>query len=162
MKKIILFAAIGLLFASCKKTSSGTITTTNTLTATAFGDNFNFNTDFYTESYLNNSTAPYDPSFYAYAYDSLGYYMEVEVYGYYTNNLATKLYGALSDSTTSTYGEFYNPSGNDYYYNTSTTNPFTVTLTSIGTSIQGTYKGTLFDGSGDSVVITNGKFNIIQ
>jgi len=162
MKKIILFAAVGLLFASCKKTSSGTITATNTLTATAFGDNFTFTTDFYSESYLESNTAPYDPYFYTYAYDSLGHAFEIGVYGYYTNNLAPKTYGALGDTTTSAYGDFYDPASNNYQYNTSVTNPFTVTITSLGTSIQGTYKGTLYDSGGDSVVITNGKFNATQ
>src|ERR1700744_5560836 len=117
MKKIILFAAVLITLASCKKSSSGSITTANTLSATVLGDNLTFNTDISSESEFDNSAPPYSPYFYAEADDSLGNYLEVGFEALTANTLSPKVYGAAGDSTTGAYIEF-DPQSGGWYSNT--------------------------------------------
>jgi hypothetical protein len=167
MKNLILLAALVLVFASCKKNSSGNITTTNTLSATIKGDKLSFTTDISAgiEQYPSN---PVDLYFYAEAYDSIGNYLEVEADSYY-KDLSPRTYGITGDSTAYTYVDFEPTGGGDYYNYTGMSNTVPsalVVITSLGSSVQGTFSGTLYNNgdvtNADSIVIKNGKFNMYQ
>jgi hypothetical protein len=162
MKKIILFAVVLITLASCKKSSSGNITTTNTISATVWGDDLTFNTDIYSESEFDNSAPPYSPYFYAEAYDSLGNYMYVEFGADSANVLTPKVYGKPGDSTT--YGYLYFQIQGGAWYET-TPYSATVSVASVGSAMQGTFKGWVYqygNPTNDSIYISNGKFNMYQ
>ncbi|HTB53190.1 MAG TPA: hypothetical protein VK718_10500 [Ferruginibacter sp.] len=161
MKKLILFAAVGLgllLFTSCKKTSSGDITTANTFSATITEENGHSytavtNNNAYSDIYIDG-TSPLAYYLYAYAYDSTGGYLEVDMDSYY-KGFTPRTYGVAGDSTS--YVDIYYDSANvkEYYNNVGIVN-----ITSIGATVQGTFSGTLYYNPSDSVKVTNGKFNI--
>ncbi|HTB53192.1 MAG TPA: hypothetical protein VK718_10510 [Ferruginibacter sp.] len=159
MKKLILFAALGLLlFTSCKKTSSGDITTANTFSATITEENGHAfpafaNQNAYSDLYLDG-TSPLDYYIYSYAYDSTGGWMEVNMDSYY-KGFTPRTYGTAGDSTSDV--ELYYDSANVKEYYTSTG---IVKVTTVGTTMQGTFSGTLYYNPSDSVIVTNGKFNI--
>jgi len=163
MKKMILFAVLGLLtLASCKKSSSPAITTPNTITATVDGVT-------YTCKFLSGSEAEQDSSgtdlwynYENYAYDSAynELYLDIKQLN---KAISSKTYGSQGDSTTEAYVEF--DSGGSYWGSVTKINPATITVTSSGgNTIQGTFQGTLYNSedstSADKKVITNGKFNI--
>ena len=170
MKKLFAIAVLGLVLVSCKKSSSGgpfisaTISDTSSTFTTLFvGDLENGGKE--AELYAYNGTK---------AATARGFYIDIwsntalttgvysDTAGYYP--LPTVYKGAYAEN----YPETYPSVGIDYDFSTIglVSNPFTVTVTSITpTSIQGTFKGTLFldndsTSNTDSLrVITNGKFN---
>jgi hypothetical protein len=166
MKNLILFAVLMLLLASCKKSSSGNITASNTVSATIKGDGMSFMniSDAYADIDNNN---PLDYYFYADAYDSLNNELQVSFDSYY-KNLSPRTYGIIGDSTTDAYVEFRQQGGNDYYSYTGINSVSTpiIVVTSVGPALQGTFKGELYlngnTSSSDSIYISDGKFNIYQ
>ncbi|HTB52441.1 MAG TPA: hypothetical protein VK718_06690 [Ferruginibacter sp.] len=163
MKKILPFAVLGLLaLASCKKTSSPAITTTNTITATVDGvpDTFIFTTG--SETFLDSTGEDLWYSYEAFAYDSNHNQLRVVVEEL-NKAISNKIYGTQGDSTTNATIAFY--TDYDYWGSRTKLNPATITITSNGGgNVQGTFQGTVYEGndttSANKKVITNGKFNI--
>ncbi|HTB53188.1 MAG TPA: hypothetical protein VK718_10490 [Ferruginibacter sp.] len=160
MKKIFLFAALGLIMlaSSCKKTSSGDITTTNTISAKINGTQATYSSQPYAETELDGSN-PLDYYFYAYTYDSTSNnnYMYVDLDSYY-GPFTARTYGVAGDSTSDAYFEV--DSASNWYGSRSSG---IIKVTSFGSTIQGTFSGKLYqsnNASGDSITITDGKFNI--
>ncbi|HTB53187.1 MAG TPA: hypothetical protein VK718_10485 [Ferruginibacter sp.] len=165
MKNLIIFAALVLLFASCKKSSSGTITAPNSISATIKGDNISFMNSAYSYTDIDGSN-PIDYYFEGEANDSLGNFLEVSFDSYY-KNFSTRTFGIVGDSTTDAYVYFSPETGGSYYnYTGDGPSPILITLTSIGSSMQGTFKGELYlngnPSSSDSIYISDGKFSIYQ
>ncbi|HMG83350.1 MAG TPA: hypothetical protein VK559_09985 [Ferruginibacter sp.] len=163
MKKIILFAALGLLtLASCKKSSSPAITTAGTITATVDGVPYTCKLQTGSETQQDSSGTDLWYQYDAYAYDSAynEFYIDAEQLN---KAISNKLYGTQGDSTTYAYIEFDTNSA--WWGSETILNPATITITSNGGgNVQGTFQGTVYlyrdSTSADKKVITNGKFNI--
>jgi hypothetical protein len=165
MKKLVLFGTLAILvLVSCKKSSSGSITTANSISATvkpigspAFP--LSLNQYAYTYSYIDGSN-PIDYYFDGGAYDSLNNQLDVDIDSYY-KPFSPRKYGAIGDTTSDAY-VYYDSVGIKQFYSYTSGNSI-VNVTSVGSTIQGTFTGTLYENGtpgGDSVIITNGKFNI--
>jgi hypothetical protein len=166
MKKLFLFAIVGLLLlASCKKTSSGgNVTTANTISAKIGGTQVAYSYNIYYRAELDG-TNPLDYYFYAEAYDSTNTsnYLYISGDSYY-GPITARTFGAVGDSTTDIYLEVDSSST---YYASVSSHPVTAKITTFGSTIQGTFNGldTLYqyqDPSQPFIVVSNVKFNISQ
>jgi hypothetical protein len=170
MKKLFAIAVLGLLLVSCKKSSSPSSSIQATLNDTSsnysilgYAEEYNGGHTIYMEAYNNTKGATAN---------------EIEIRLYSNAPIAPGTYTDTANNSTYPiiYREGYiyvepnlSPvTGPDEYFETAglITNPFVITITSISaTSIQGTFKGTLYmDGDsstapGNYKVITNGRFN---
>jgi hypothetical protein len=161
MKKIIVFAALVVLFASCKKSDSGNIVAPNTITATIGGTNYLFN------QRGGSSIAVYQPNgqyFSIFENDSLSNSLNIFASSYASNFSLSSYTSALG--STNGLGNFRFSLANDTtQYAGSIQNPIVITLTAVtSTSIQGTFQGIIYanaDTSKISKVVTNGKFNLV-
>lgn len=181
--KLLLLSAVVIAlitFASCKKTTTNTVTHHDTTTVKTFD----------TSSYVladsvsaNINGVPFPAYVYPYTdyYQSSGYngktfnYLDIDPadsnYNYYDLYIGTsaafytaKTYGAFGDTTTSASIDFQ--LNGQYFYGGTVLNPNTITITSIsGTKIQGTFQGTVYlngdttQTGANKAVITNGKFS---
>jgi hypothetical protein len=164
MKKLILFAILAIAFASCKKSNSGS--PVNTITATINDTVYTFNNKF-----LDTTIAEASDS-------EIGVEMTAQDLNLNTITLIiadrnaiplkTTTYGSTGDtvrlagmgfaSLLSNYSNLSDPPGS---------NPLTITVNSItSTSIQGTFKGTIFlngdTTSADKKTVTNGTFSFTK
>jgi hypothetical protein len=165
MKKIILFAVLAIVFASCKKSGSGS--PLNTITATINDTVYTFN---------NNIL---DTTIYESADSELGIELRAQDVNLNTiifviaNANAAPLkpitYGSSGD--TSHLSEMLFTTTKQTLWGTgfppSVENPFVVNVTTLtSTTIQGTFKGTLFfqgdTASADKKTVTNGTFSFTK
>jgi hypothetical protein len=156
MKKLILFAILAVVLLSCKKSNSGS--PINTITATIDDSVYTFN------------TKTIDTTLYS------GGYIQRGVIATDLNlRTATVLFGSSTILTPTTYGLFGDtvhlgafqvsyPNSTIYFVAKATsTSPLTVTVNSItSTSVQGTFRGTIYlngdTTSTNKKVVTNGSF----
>jgi|GEM_PF-6473635 hypothetical protein len=188
VKILLLSGVIALIaFASCTKTTTNTITNTDTITSivnhtdtlkiidtttravydstSALIDGTAFSTNLYPYfQYQSNVPSNHLNLFYFSSADVAGQKYYVGIYTT-SNVIRAKTYGSFGDSTTSAIIEFDSTATNYYFYSSTVLNPTTVTITSInGTLIKGTFQGTIYR-NGDSTgtgynkkIVTNGKF----
>jgi hypothetical protein len=162
MKKIILFAVLGILLASCSKSSTGL--PANTITATINDTNYIFNTNIIDTSVYSNGTLLLELS--ATDLNLNKAVLAIES----TTTLTATAYGGLSGDTTNeaVFGILL-PNTTQYSsgFPPSASNPITITVSSLtSTSIQGTFKGTIFF-NGDTTstskkTVTNGTFSFTK
>jgi hypothetical protein len=162
MKKIFLFAALGLIMlASCKKSSTGDVTTINTISAKLNGTLVTYTYEPNAESYLNN-TNPLAYYFQGYTRDSSN--TDNELYlslDSYYKAFSARTYGNPGDSTSDAYFEV--DSTSIWYGTASVTHPFIINITSFGSTVQGTFSGKVYpyqDTTQTPITITDGKFNL--
>ena len=166
MKKILLFAVLVIVLASCKKSSSGS--PVNSITATINDTNYIFSqnildtTFFSSDSVLQVEISAKDLNLNTFAF----------IFGQKNKPFSTgTIYGSFGDSVHLLIGgeESFNKTVYSVtpYPHISSNSALTVTLTSITpTSVQGTFKGTIFLG-GDTTstskkTVTNGTFNFTK
>jgi hypothetical protein len=167
MKKLIFFGVLVIVFASCKKSSSGT--PVNSITATINDTNYTFNNHVVDTTILSDSSP-------AVILSAADYNLNTFTISFGAKNkplIAGTTYGSYGDSIKvldAGFFPFYSPSYNYIappYPKVSSNAQLTVTLTSISsTNIQGTFKGTIFlngdTASTNRKTVTNGRFNFTK
>jgi hypothetical protein len=177
IKLLLLFAIVALIgFASCKKTTTNTITQHDTTVIKTL-DTTNY--ALYDSVSADINGVPFLAAAYPYVeLYSPGngfHFIDVEPSdsnsNYYDLYIGTKAaaftartYGAYGDSVNQAYIDFY--FNGQYYYGSTVLNPNTITITSIsGTKVKGTFTGTVYvngdttETGTNKAVITNGKFS---
>ncbi len=182
IRLVLLSTIVALIaLASCKKTTTNTITQHDTTKVITFdtssyaladsvsadinGVPFPANVypyiEYYTDNGYNGKTFNFldiDPS------DSNNNYYDLYI-ATGSPSYSAKTYGAFGDTTTEAFIDF--SLNGQYYYGSTVLNPNTITITSIsGSTMKGTFQGTVYVG-GDTTatgtnkaVITNGKFSM--
>jgi hypothetical protein len=162
MKKLILFAILIVVLASCKKSSSGL--PVNTITATINDTVYIFNQDVL-------DTTIYDNGNTGILLEAKDLNLNTTILQISTSNnvpLTPTTYGRYGDTLhLSTFG-YISPAS--YSYGTvapAPTNGLTIAVTTLtSTSIQGTFKGTIYfdtdTTSADKKTVTNGTFNFTK
>jgi len=164
MKKLILFAVLAIVFASCKKSGSGS--PLNTITATINDTVYTFNNHVLDTTIYQSSDSELGIELVAEDLDlnTIGLIMADR----HAAPLKATTYGSTGDTThiggmqfqlhLGSYSNLSFPSG---------PNPLTITVNTLtSTSIQGTFKGTIFlngdTASANRKTVTNGTFNFTK
>ncbi|HMG82012.1 MAG TPA: hypothetical protein VK559_03175 [Ferruginibacter sp.] len=160
MKKIFLIAAVGLIFTSCKKSSSGL--SSGTIQASIDGKSYTFNFGAYGE------TTPGGYSYF-YAQDSVGLLansFEADIYSYdgLDNPLALTKRTYQSDDSTEL-DIYFTPhqDWSDSSYRNANGKPFSITVTNaVLPNIKGNFSGVLYLQGDTTLASKNvtGSFNI--
>jgi len=164
MKKILLFAVLVIVLASCKKSSSGI--PANSITATINDTVHTFNTSLIDTTIYSDSTLIVLLE----ATDVNLNKLAIELFARKTTPLKAITYGTTADTLHQVGVGYIAPEGTNYYsqppYDASY--PLTVNVTTLNsTTIQGTFKGTLFLNGEDTtnsskIPVTNGTFSFTK
>jgi hypothetical protein len=165
MKKLILFAVLAIVFASCKKNSSGTLA--NSITATINDTPYVFNQDILDTTFYSSDSVLQI----ALEAQDLNLNTVILLFGVKNNKpLTTGTYGAFGDANhvfEFALSPFYSASDAYGILPPGSSKSVILTVNSLtATNIQGTFKGTIyFEGdttSTEAKIVTNGTFNFTK
>jgi hypothetical protein len=165
MKKLILFGVLAIIFASCKKSGSGS--PTNAITATINDTVYTFNNHILDTTIYESSDS--ELGIELSAQDLNLNTILIVIANAHAAPLKTITYGLSGDSNHLSEMEYESTVQTNYAsgFPEAIENPFTVTVNSLtSTTIQGTFKGTIFlngdTTSANKKTVTNGTFSFTK